>query len=194
MFYFIEHFACHAQIQYQCVIIHFILWKESFFGVPVHSVSPHFMCLFPLRKFLRASLGEENRVSVVRGGQCPWDGEEENNQCKFKSSHPLLGLWGAAAITPPSLFSEIPQDCSSPHQSSHSLSPFNRGRFHHFLSWWKSSLRFVCPAINFSCFNTSPYFPPGEPPSQFQSILLGIENSGSRKPSLGWLALSYVWP
>lgn len=61
-------------------------------GVPVHSVSPHFMCLFPLRKYLRESLGEENRVSVVRGGQCPWDGEEENNQSKFKSSHPLLGL------------------------------------------------------------------------------------------------------
>lgn len=59
--------------------------------VSVHSVSPHFMCLFPLRKYLRESLGEENRVSVVRGGQCPWDGEEENNQYKFESSHLLLG-------------------------------------------------------------------------------------------------------
>lgn len=133
---------------------HFIVWKESFFGVPVHSVSPHFIGLFPLQKYLGKVWERRTGWTWSEKASVLGDSEEENNQCKFKSPHLLLGLWGAAAIIPPSLFSELP-----PWLLQHTpIFPFS---FTTFFSWWKSSLRFVCPAINFSCFNTRPYFPPG---------------------------------
>lgn len=82
-------------------------------------------------------------------------------------------------------FQTFPHDCLNPHQSSHSLSSFHRGLFHYFFffSLWKSSLHFVCPAINFSCFIQVPIFLK-EPLSTFSLYYRGLQILAPGNPSL----------
>lgn len=127
-------------------------------------------------------------------GQYPWDGEEEHNYYKFKSSHLLLRVRSSCHHPTFSLFRHFPVIASAHTNPPILFPPFTGDYFTtFFFSLWKSSLHFVCPAINFSCFIQVPIFLQ-EAPFHLQSIISGIANSGSRKPILGWLALSYFWP
>lgn len=150
------------------------------------TVSLHTPCVI---SSLEVRKGKSERGEQGERGQRRPDslGTVKRKTTSASSSHPVSSLACEEQLLSPHLlsFRNSPMIAPAPTNLPILFPPLIGGYFTTFFSWWKSSLCFVCPAINFSCFNTSPYFHPGNPLGlNSQSILLGIENSGSWKPSL----------